>query len=130
MAVRLSALRTRLTLLPRNIIIFMFLLLISVRGWVNPKEAEETQFPIFQNVAAFMEEKMAAVSQGVRNGEYRATWYLTSDANVHSVAKLRFHLQISVCFVIINWSSPRVEWAHTSLGTSLSVATVEEGLML
>jgi hypothetical protein len=33
MVVRLSALRTRLTLLPRNIIIFMFLVLISVRDW-------------------------------------------------------------------------------------------------
>jgi hypothetical protein len=32
MAVRLSALRTRRTLLPRNIIIFVFLVLISVRG--------------------------------------------------------------------------------------------------
>jgi hypothetical protein len=31
MVVRLSALRTRRTLLPRNIIIFMFLVLISVR---------------------------------------------------------------------------------------------------
>jgi hypothetical protein len=34
MAVRLSALRTSRTLLPRNIIILMFLVLISVRGWV------------------------------------------------------------------------------------------------
>jgi hypothetical protein len=32
MAVRLSALRTRRTLLPRNIIIFMFLVIISVTG--------------------------------------------------------------------------------------------------
>jgi hypothetical protein len=32
MAVRLSALRTSRTLLPRNILIFMFLVLISVRG--------------------------------------------------------------------------------------------------
>jgi hypothetical protein len=31
--VRLSALRTRRTLLPRNIIIFMFLVLISVLGY-------------------------------------------------------------------------------------------------
>jgi hypothetical protein len=37
MAVRLSALRTRHTLLPRNIIIFMFMVLIYVRGWVNPR---------------------------------------------------------------------------------------------
>jgi hypothetical protein len=38
MAVRLSVLRTSRTLLPRKIIIiFMFLVLISVRGWVNPK---------------------------------------------------------------------------------------------
>jgi hypothetical protein len=37
MAVRLSALRTRCTLLPRNIIILMFLVLISVTGWVNPQ---------------------------------------------------------------------------------------------
>jgi hypothetical protein len=34
MAVRLSALRTRRTLLPRNII-FMFLVLISVKGGVR-----------------------------------------------------------------------------------------------
>jgi hypothetical protein len=34
---RLSALRTHHTLLPRNIIIFMFVVLISVRGWVNPQ---------------------------------------------------------------------------------------------
>jgi hypothetical protein len=37
MAVRLSALRTRRTLLPRNIIIFLSLVLISVRGPVNPR---------------------------------------------------------------------------------------------
>jgi hypothetical protein len=35
MAVRLSVLRTRHILLPRNIIIFMFPVLISVRGLVN-----------------------------------------------------------------------------------------------
>jgi hypothetical protein len=34
MAVRLSTLRTRRTLLPRNIIIWMFLVLISVRGFI------------------------------------------------------------------------------------------------
>jgi hypothetical protein len=37
MVVRLSALCIRRTLLPRNIIIFMFLVLISVRGRVNPR---------------------------------------------------------------------------------------------
>jgi hypothetical protein len=37
MAVSLLALRTRRTLLPRNIIIFVFLVLISVRGLVNPR---------------------------------------------------------------------------------------------
>jgi hypothetical protein len=37
MMVRLSALRTRRTLLPRNIIIFMFLVLISVRGLSKPQ---------------------------------------------------------------------------------------------
>jgi hypothetical protein len=36
MAVRLSVLRTRHTLLPSNIIIFMFLVLISIKGRVNP----------------------------------------------------------------------------------------------
>jgi hypothetical protein len=36
MAVRLLALGTRRTLLPRNIIIFMFLVLISVRGCETP----------------------------------------------------------------------------------------------
>jgi hypothetical protein len=35
MVARLSALRTRRTLLPRNIIIFMFLVFISVRGRVK-----------------------------------------------------------------------------------------------
>jgi hypothetical protein len=37
MAVRLSALRTRRTLLPRNIIISMFLVLIYVTGLVRPE---------------------------------------------------------------------------------------------
>jgi hypothetical protein len=36
MAVRLSALRTGHTLLPRNIIILMLLVLISVIGRINP----------------------------------------------------------------------------------------------
>jgi hypothetical protein len=38
MAVSLSALRTRHTLLPRNIIIFMILVLISINGWENLTE--------------------------------------------------------------------------------------------
>jgi hypothetical protein len=37
MAVRLSALRARRTLLPRNIIILMFLVLISVNGLSKPQ---------------------------------------------------------------------------------------------
>jgi hypothetical protein len=37
MAVSLLALRTGRTLLPRNIIIFMFLVLICVRGRVIPR---------------------------------------------------------------------------------------------
>jgi hypothetical protein len=37
MAVRLSALRASQALLPRNIIILMFLVLTSVRGRVNPR---------------------------------------------------------------------------------------------
>jgi hypothetical protein len=36
-AVRLSASRTSRTLLPRNIYFLMFPVLISVRGWVNPR---------------------------------------------------------------------------------------------
>jgi hypothetical protein len=32
---KVSTLLTRRTLLPRNIIIFMFLVLISVRGWID-----------------------------------------------------------------------------------------------
>jgi hypothetical protein len=44
MAVRLSALHTRRTLLPRNIIIFMFLVPIYARGWVNPRDDWKT-FP-------------------------------------------------------------------------------------
>jgi hypothetical protein len=37
MVVSLSALRTHHTLLPRNIIIYMFPVLISVRGLVRPE---------------------------------------------------------------------------------------------
>jgi hypothetical protein len=37
MAVSLSALRNGHALLPRNIIIFMFLVIIPVKGWVNPR---------------------------------------------------------------------------------------------
>jgi hypothetical protein len=37
MVLRLSALRTRRNLLPRNIIILLFLVIISVRGWVNQR---------------------------------------------------------------------------------------------
>jgi hypothetical protein len=37
MAVSVSALRTRRTLLPSNSIIFMFLVFISVRGRVKPQ---------------------------------------------------------------------------------------------
>jgi hypothetical protein len=37
MVVRLSALSTRRTLPPRNITISMFLVLVSFRGWVNPR---------------------------------------------------------------------------------------------
>jgi hypothetical protein len=37
MAVRLSALRTPRTLVPRNIIIFMFLVLISVKRLIKPQ---------------------------------------------------------------------------------------------
>jgi hypothetical protein len=36
MAIGLAALRADLALLPRNIIIFLFLVLMSVRSWVNP----------------------------------------------------------------------------------------------
>jgi hypothetical protein len=42
MAVRLSALRTSLTLLPRNIIILMFLVFISVRGTNNIRRVYRT----------------------------------------------------------------------------------------
>jgi hypothetical protein len=42
MVVRLAALRTRRTLLPRNIIIFLFLVLISLRGWVSPRPSAVT----------------------------------------------------------------------------------------
>jgi hypothetical protein len=41
MVVRLSALRTRRALLPRNIISFMFLVLISVRGWDTTQNAAQ-----------------------------------------------------------------------------------------
>jgi hypothetical protein len=43
MAVNLSALLTRLTLLPRNIIIFTFLVIISIRGWVNHIREDRTE---------------------------------------------------------------------------------------
>jgi hypothetical protein len=43
MAVRLSDLHTRRTSLPRNIIIFMFLVLISVRGLNKPQGLERPE---------------------------------------------------------------------------------------
>jgi hypothetical protein len=54
MAVRLSALRACRTLFPRNIIILVFLVLISVRCWVNPRAlyiyyVEESRPPLWSS---------------------------------------------------------------------------------
>jgi nitrate reductase gamma subunit len=47
MAVRLSAQRTRRALLPRNIVIFMFLVLISVRGRVNTRASAAGRMMVY-----------------------------------------------------------------------------------
>jgi hypothetical protein len=88
MVLRLSALRNARALLPRNIIILL-LILISLRGWVNPRS----------NAAGKIRqiEKNAFTSSGLEPATFSLvaiTTEIPSAANVYTVIKVEVWINV------------------------------------